>query len=438
MKREKKFTKPYGLKARFLIFMAISALICIAAFYVLFNVFDLALDSYFSHSKFREKHIDLQGESLQAYIDENDISSKDLSKLKNWELKQPVIMLELYSESECIYSSFYDMYSIRNNQIEYAVLIEEMENSVDIQLKDEKVWALIYSDFTYKYYVMGTNLALIIAIVLFIIMFTLSNRKLIRYVQRLNEEVQILEGGNLEYQVTVEGNDEVTDLARSMNRMSNSLQHQIEAEQQIYKANRKLITEMSHDLRTPLTGIMLYMEILRSHRYETDEELHEYLDKISAKLNQMKDISDHLFEYTLKKPSESLVESVNVKDAFETIMKNLVEELSIRGYKSVAELPWTDCEVKVNSIYSHRVFNNVLSNISKYANPDEEIRIDYMETDGYCGFSIMNACKAECGLMESTGIGISSIKTMMEEMEGVCTVEHAETFFEITLLFKKA
>ncbi len=44
----------------------------------------------------------------------------------------------------------------------------------------------------------------------------------IRYICRLNEEVQILEGGNLEYQVSVEGNDEITDLAKSMNRMKES------------------------------------------------------------------------------------------------------------------------------------------------------------------------------------------------------------------------
>ena len=119
--------------------------------------------------------------------------------------------------------------------------------------------------------------------------------------------MQILEGGNLEYEVSVEGNDELTDLANSMNRMRLSFQQQMENEQQLYLANRKLITEMSHDLRTPLTGIMLYLEILRSHRYTTEEELQDYLEKIAAKAHHMKVISDHLFEYSLEHTAEKLV-----------------------------------------------------------------------------------------------------------------------------------
>lgn len=122
--------------------------------------------------------------------------------------------------------------------------------------------ALIYSDFTYKYYVWGTVCAFMCASIIFVAIFISSIGKLISYICKLENDIQILEGGNLEYEVTEQGNDELTSLAKSMNRMRVSFREQMEREQALHQAHQHLITEMAHDLRTPLTGIMLYTEIL--------------------------------------------------------------------------------------------------------------------------------------------------------------------------------
>lgn len=71
-------------------------------------------------------------------------------------------------------------------------------------MADMEVLTVLYSDFTYQYYVIGTSVSAIFALVLFILLFLHSSRRLIHYICRLNEEVQILEGGNLEYQVSVQ------------------------------------------------------------------------------------------------------------------------------------------------------------------------------------------------------------------------------------------
>lgn len=437
MKQKKIFKMPYGLRNRFFISIIASALLCGIIFVVLFFSVDSFLTEYFDRIGFEQTHIKWQGESLQEYIDENHISSDDVELLKKWEVRQPVILLELYDEDDCIYSSFYES-PVKSRH--YENVIENLNNTVDLKLADGQVTAVLYSDFTYQYYLLGTSLAVLISLGVFIALFLRGNNKLINYVCRLNDEVQIIEGGNMEYQVSVEGNDEITDLARSMNRMRDTLKEKIETEQQLHQANKQLITEMSHDLRTPLTGMMLYLEILRSHRYETEEELQAYLEKIDAKAHYMKLLSDHLFEYTLENarniPAKQ-AEPVTMEQAFESAMGGFMDDLKAHGFSIDEHLKWSTCFVQIKQEYIQRIFGNILSNIDKYGEPSADILIDAIDDDRYCGFSVINVCTMAANQVESNGIGIESIRSMMQEMNGICTVEQTDTVFEMTLLFPK-
>ena len=432
MKLKRPVIKLYGLRARFTISLCVSALLCGLFFLVLYNAADHYLTNYFEQSEFMESHIQKQGDDLQKYIRENGISSRDLRKLKKWEYKQPLILLELYSGRECIYSSFYE---IPDQEIRYVENAGKEDHTISVHLADTEAVAVLYSDFTYQYHVLGTAVSIILALVLFVLLFLHSSRKLIRYICRLNEEVQILEGGNLEYQVSVEGNDEITDLAKSMNRMKESFQQQIMTEQALYQANRKLVTEMSHDLRTPLTGMMLYLEILRSHRYKTEQELQDYLEKIDAKAQHMKQLSDHLFEYSLSASRESEDVPQQMRAAFSNAIEYFKDELSVHGFLLIGEVEWSSCYVNVKDEYVRRIFGNIASNILKYAEPETEIIINTISNERVCGFSVMNVCSASDRETESNGVGIESIYTMMRQMSGSCTVERTETAFKMTLLF---
>ncbi len=434
MKQKKQRFNPYGLRSRLALSLGASLLICVLVFCVLYNTMGLFLSNYVEQSDFKEAQIQKQAQSLQDYVDKNSISSSDLQQLKKWENRQPVILLELFSGGNCIYSSFYDVPEAENP---FEQEVSAKEGAIALRLADMEVEAVLYSDFTYQYYMLGTVLSVIISLVLFVLLFLNSNRKMIRYIRRLNEEVQILEGGNLEYQVSVEGNDEITDLAKSMNRMRESFQQQMDTEQKLHQANRRLITEMSHDLRTPLTGILLYLEILRSNRYKTSAELQDYLAKIDDKARQMKLISDHLFEYSLDDAAGEQEKPQTMEQAFGKAVNSLTDDLSARGFKVVSELAWPQCLVQVTGEYIQRIFENIISNIGKYAEPTADINITTLDADKYCGISVLNTCSPLKAKTESSGIGVDSIRTMMRQMNGRCTVEQTETAFEISLLFPK-
>lgn len=437
MKQILKCHRPYGLRARFGISLLISGLICGALFCILHLASEALITDHFAKSDFEEAHMKRQGQNLQEYIDKNIITSKDLSKLKLWEKKQPIILLELYENKDCIYSSFYQIANTPVGTIPKTDSFDDWNNKISIKLADKLVAAVLYSDFTYQYYVLGTAFAFAISLALFVIIFLWNNRKMVQYICKLNDEVQILEGGNLEYEVSVEGNDEITDLANSMNHMKESFQEQMNTEQQLYQANRRLITEMSHDLRTPLTSLMLYTEILRTNRYETKVQLQDYLEKIDSKAHYMKQLTDHLFEYALDGTYIKYTEPISMKQAFSKACSNMISELEIRGFHVLVELDWDSCFIQVKQGYINRIFENICSNIIKYAEVKTEVQICTINTDKHTGISILNSNANGATNEDSTQIGLDSIRNMMEKMNGISIIEQTEAVFEISILFPK-
>ena len=431
MRRKRQWHRPYGLRAGFGISLLLSGLLCGFLFWGMYGLSETVSDRLSEKQDFNRIRLEKQWKSLQNYVNKNGVSTVSLDKLEKWERKQPVILLELYDEDRCVYSSVHEP---PEHLFQYGAG-EEEGHSTPIRLADGTVTAILYSDFTYQYYVFGTALSFVLSLTLFIALFLHSTRRLIRYICQLNDEVQILEGGDLGYTITVQGNDEITDLAKSMNRMKNSLREQMETEQQIYQASRRLITEMSHDLRTPLTGILLYLEILRSHRYETEDQLRDYLDRIDTKAKHMKLLSDHLFEYALDGSLERKSEANEMERAFKEPLESFMDDLSAAGCAITADLEWERCLVRIRPDEVRRIFENIASNIVKYADRSAAIRIGTVYTDRFCGFTVLNVCAAENTAEESSGIGLESIRAAMERMGGICTVEMTESLFEITLLF---
>lgn len=437
MKMIERLVKPYGLKARFGISLLISGILCGLLFIGLYNLSEYVLTYYFEESPFESMRIELQVENLQEFIAENEISSENIEELKKWEKLQPVSFMEIYAGNRCIYSSFKRKGSQSAAYYQRDNLVRDHSTEADILLADTEAKAFLSSNFTYQYYIWSTFFIFALSLILFIALFLRSNGKLIHYISKLNDEVQILEGGNLDYQVTVQGHDEITDLAESMNRMKESFREQMETEQMLHQANRRLVTEMSHDLRTPLTGILLYLEILRSGRYENEAQMKDYLEKIDQKAHHMKLLSDHLFEYSLEGLPDRQEEPVTMEQAFKKPIENLIADLQTNGFSAVSELEWEPCFVQVTPSSVQRIFENIASNVRKYAANEAEVRISSFCTDAYLGISVMNLCLPEPEPGESNRIGIESIRTRMQEMGGSCTVEQTESVFEMTLLFPK-
>ena len=437
MKLLKQLRNPHSLRMKFGLSLLGAGLLCTIIFLVLYLLIDSVIIQLFDNAEFEQKHRVQQAESLQEYVIDEEIGMDNLDALDRWEKHQPVLLLEMFDGQKCIYTSRKDHLKKRSRRV-YAgdpELMADSDYAFSIVLADQTATAIIYSDFMYKYYVVGTAISAGAALILFVLLFLFSTGNLIRYICRLGEEVEILEGGNLEYVVSVQGNDELTDLARSMNRMRVSLLEQMKKEQELQQANRQLITEMSHDLRTPLTGLMLYTEILRFHRYETEEELQEYLEKIDLKAHHLKQMSDHLFEYAQEGKKSGYQEKRSFQEACREPMENMICELKARNFQVETELQWRSYPIMAGRDPVERIIENICSNIVKYAHPDAPVWIETSYSNHYCGLIFLNTVAEGISHAESSGVGLESIQNLVKEMNGICTIEETEAAFIISVMF---
>ena len=157
----------------------------------------------------------------------------------------------------------------------------------------------LYGFFSYPLYSYAMIAEILLAVILLVVIVILGIHRPVRYIGRLKEECEILGSGDLDYQVTVQGKDELSLLARGLDNMRIALRESNEKEAELTAANRRMITEMSHDLRTPLTSLLIYTEILGKEAVKDPQQLMEYVRKIEKKARQIKRLSDNIFEYAL-------------------------------------------------------------------------------------------------------------------------------------------
>ncbi len=377
-----------------------------------------------------------QVQELQEYVTENHLASTNVKEITDWSRKRRYILLELYHDRKLIYSSFAPK---EVQQTQQQTPFYDWAPHYILEFEDGEAEVLLYYNGFNTYYSTGCEILLALCILWWFPGFFLFNsRKIVRYVVQLSEEIQAMEGGDLEHPITIQGSDELTTLASCLDSMRVTLRQQQEEEAQASAKVKNLITEMSHDLRTPLTTLLLYTEILRYHKYDTPEQEADYLTKIDSKARQIKQLSDNLFEYALvtRDTVAVLDPPAHFSEIFEEPLTELVETLQQRGFACALELGEEDVLLSVSGQYVHRILDNITSNLLKYADPKNDVIVRFVREDGRAGLCFENRVLPIPASAESTKVGLPSIETMMEKMGGVCRIEQPEGVFRMTLLFK--
>lgn len=246
----------------------------------------------------------------------------------------------------------------------------------------------------------------------------------LKYIQCLKEEVDVISKGNLQEHVTVIGNDELAQLAGGLERMRQTLIQKEQSEQELRAAQEKLVLGMSHDLRTPLTGLMTYLEILKKqqkNRIVTDEYIQKSLDKVI----QIRNLSDQMFEYFFVNSQHKveLEEPEDIFSAFGDYLSELCVLLEDEGFTVDTEmLEWNPAAVRINTDLFGRIMNNIISNIEKYASRNNPIQVQILYEENYTGILIRNTVAQTEQTAHKTGIGLQNISVMMEHMQGYLEV----------------
>jgi signal transduction histidine kinase len=220
--------------------------------------------------------------------------------------------------------------------------------------------------------------SLLLAFDIFLVSLFFVLRKKLDYILRIERGIAVLESGTLGYTVPVEGTDELARLATSINLLSRSIQSRIDSEQKALQANREMIGDLSHDIRTPLTVGMGYLTLLLEKETLSEQERREYLTLALKKAEQIKERTRALLDFATLTSGQLPIHKTVID--VRTMIDQLKEELSAiaklrvkDGYRDLSSEPESgESEIPHSAtIFGDvgllaRLFDNLLSNLQKH------------------------------------------------------------------------
>lgn len=404
-------------------------------------VLQWALNDAYSGTKYEDKTEEVL-ESLDNFIQKNQVTEDNIELLVSWVQHQRDVYVTFYRNIDTLLGPYMSPDSVGEEETEDGDMIDAAElyptsDYKDITLYDGTVIKAdleVYLDVNNMYWV---DIAKYIsgAVVFIVLLFALIHRK-IRYINQLEQDLKVLGGGNLEYPITIKGRDELTSLAVGIDALKNGILEEQQMKAEAEKANMELVTAMSHDLRTPLTSLIGYLELLNMHRYEDEEQLKKYLEYCRKKAFQMKKVSDRLFEYFLVYGREEKglqLQKIPSIELAEDLCNGQFFDWQDHGGTIECQIGELNGIVKVDSEYMQRVMDNLISNLKKYGDPAYPLRIAVSEQLDMLHIQVTNHIRDRKDRTESTQIGLKTCRKIMENHGGAFTWQREENEFVITI-----
>ena len=430
-------SKRGSLTAQFVRLLLGAGIACCILFLALRTALGFGVDFYARHSDFRQRETARRIGEFQAFVQEEELSSTDVEQISAWVRQQDFTLMELYRDQVMVYSSFVPDRNDIGHEGKPTPFYDWMPRA-SVFFADGELQVLLYYDPVLAWVRWGTLALALACIGLFLAVFLLGCRRIVRYICLLSQEVQVMENGDFSRPVTVQGSDELAALASCLDSMRVTLAQQRRQEAETSARVKDLITQMSHDLRTPLTTLLLYTEIVAGGKYHSQAQLEEYLGKIDTKARQIKQLSDNLFEYALV--TRDMVVALDgpapFSQIFEEPLAEFADQLDQRGFGCLLDLGEEDVRLQVYRPYIRRIFDNIASNIFKYADPAHPVLVSFVREGEKAGLAFANVpLPPDTGGAESTKVGLISVQTMMEKMQAEVEVSQTARQYCITLLF---
>lgn len=431
-----KTAKTSSIYYRFLKLLVMAFLVAVLFFVLLNRSGTLLLNSYFTKTDYMERENQRRVEDFRDYVKKNQLTSEDAEKLTEWVRRQEVVWMQIYRDHILLYDSQFP-YMKANPEYHVKGQFYEWESYKTIEFQDGPARVFLTGMYTYQFF----NYALMVEFFLSFLLFTgiimAGIRSTMKYIRTLSAEIGILEGGNLDYRITVLGNDEMAVLANGLDSMRQSIRAQMHQEAELIRLNQSMITSLSHDLRTPLTALLIYTEILKNEPDADRTQILKWICKIDEKALQIKDMADCILEYSLqKRPSDpAAIRPEFFQSAFYDTLSETCVCLEQKGFHLQTALTFEEHSIHIDPKYTARILDNICSNIIKYASCSEPVQIISFYHGDCCGLLFENKKCLDPMKAESTGIGVRNICEMMEEMGGSCEVENTESTYRIRLTF---
>lgn len=209
----------------------------------------------------------------------------------------------------------------------------------------------------------------------FIVYWRLMRRYRQMQLRHVISELHYIASGHFSHRIKFTLDGQMQRVVESVNALVDSTINAMEEERRIERSKDELITNVSHDIRTPLTSIIGYLGLIEDNQYGSEEELKKYTHTAFLKSKQMKSLVDDLFEYTkVRQPDLPLsIVKIDLGAMLEQIGASYELEGNKKGMEVEVSVPDEPVFMEADGEKLARVFNNLISNAFKYGRDGKHV-----------------------------------------------------------------
>lgn len=196
-------------------------------------------------------------------------------------------------------------------------------------------------------------------------------------------ELHYIADGHFNHRIPFQLKGQMQRVVASVNALVDSTIKAMEDEREIERSKDELITNVSHDIRTPLTSIIGYLGLIEDKQYRSEEDILKYTHTAYLKSKQMKSLVDDLFEYTKVRQTDAplQIQSLELNAMLEQIGASFELEANKKGMEINTILPDSPVKIEANPEKLARVFNNLITNALKYGSDGKNIYLQLTKVD---------------------------------------------------------
>lgn len=275
--------------------------------------------------------------------------------------------------------------------------------------------------------------------------------------QKIKKGGERIAGGDLKYKIdTKYMYADFKEFCQSLNNINKGLQTAVNEKMKSERFKTELITNVSHDIKTPLTSIINYVDLIKKEPCENDN-IRQYIGILDRQSSRLKKLVEDLVEAS-KASTGNLAVNLSLCDAG-VLLTQAVGEFEERfakaNLKPILNLPQENVKIMADGRHLWRVFDNLLNNICKYAQPDTRVYLDVAEENGLVKVTFRNISRYQLNAppdellerfvrgdssrnTEGSGLGLSIAKSLTELQNGSMVLSTDGDLFKVVITFQKA
>lgn len=364
-----------------------------------------------------------QVDSFRAYVTAEQVTSTNVKAIGAWNRDHPTVQMTVYGVYTTVNSAVNGAELVLNDN---GIVIRSGEMtdgamSFPVNFQDGVFTVEMFDNSRGMFGIAVNAASLILAALVFLIMIIVYDQHVTRLIQTLSRQVQLVSQGDLQRQITPMSHDEIGQLALDVDAMRLSIIDKLNREEAAFQANSQLITAISHDVRTPLTALMGYLEILSDETLDP-EERQAYLAICKNNAQRLKGLTDELFGFFLvfgKPTPDQVLEEFDAVTLLDQILLEHEMNLNQNHFEiETRESGDPSGKLRVDLGHLRRIFDNLFSNVIKYADPEKPVCLEKRAEKDTIHIKISNSIPGHANRVESNRIGLQTCQKLVEAMGG--------------------